>query len=571
LIYVQEAFYMNKNKFIHRLGLTLVLAVLLTLVVGVHAQEPIVFRGELASTDIPTLDPALATDETSIQIIQETYVGLTRQDEETLVTEPGMASSWDSTVNDDGTVTHVFTLMENIPWVQYDPDSDSIVEVTDADGNVRYVTANDFVYGWKRTLDPATAGEYAYVLSPQVVGGDLFNTGGGTADDVMITATGDYTLEVVAPVEFSPQLAIYGLWMALPQPQWAIEEFGDFWIESENFQSFGPFAVKEWLHDEAITLLKNPFWPGIDSVPQASFDVVELYIIDESVALAQYEAGDLDYVDHVPASDMDRLKSDPVLSTELSIIPAGNTAYYGFDTRESSATANVNLRRAFSFAVDRQSLVDNVTRGNQIPAQWFSAPALDAAPTLESHPDLGVWYDGDMARDFLATALEEMGLASVDELPTISLLFNTSETNQRIAEAIQGMWIEELGIEVQLTSQEFAVYLNERENFPIWRAGWGADYFDAANFIGDVFKSTSQNNDTWFVSEEMDSLIDQAALLTDPEERRELYAQAEQILVYEGAAIIPLYWGTEIGLVKSNINRGFSRTSTERLHKWSFQ
>jgi oligopeptide transport system substrate-binding protein len=231
----------------------------------------------------------------------------------------------------------------------------------------------------------------------------------------------------------------------------------------------------------------------------------------------------------------------------------------------------VNLRRAFSFAVDRQSLVDNVTRGNQIPAQWFSAPALDAAPTLESHPDLGVWYDGDMARDFLATALEEMGLASVDELPTISLLFNTSETNQRIAEAIQGMWIEELGIEVQLTSQEFAVYLNERENFPIWRAGWGADYFDAANFIGDVFKSTSQNNDTWFVSEEMDSLIDQAALLTDPEERRELYAQAEQILVYEGAAIIPLYWGTEIGLVKSNINRGFSRTSTERLHKWSFQ
>jgi oligopeptide transport system substrate-binding protein len=268
---------------------------------------------------------------------------------------------------------------------------------------------------------------------------------------------------------------------------------------------------------------------------------------------------------------MDRLKSDPVLGTELSIVPAGSTAYYGFDTRESSATANVNLRRAFSYAVDRQSLIDNVTRGNQVPAQWFSAPALDAAPTMESSPDVGVWYDPDMARDFLATALEELGLASVEELPTITLLYNTSESNQRIAEAIQGMWIAELGIEVQLTSQEFAVYLQERENFPIWRAGWGADYFDAANFIGDVFKSTSQNNDTWFVSEEMDSLIDQAALETDPEVRRDLYAQAEQILVYEGAAIIPLYWGTEINLVKSNVDRKFSHTSTERLYRWSFQ
>ncbi|MBZ0293437.1 MAG: peptide ABC transporter substrate-binding protein [Anaerolineae bacterium] len=560
---------MRSKKALRIIGVVMAFAMMLPLVISAQAQDMSVLRARLGSTDVPTLDPALATDSSSIQILGQTYIGLTVLDEETLDTQSGMATSWETAENDDGTVTFTFSLMQDIPWVRYDADSGEVVEVTDADGNVRMVTANDFVYGWKRTLDPATAAEYAYVLSPQVVGGDAFNTGDGTADDVAISAVDDYTLEVTAPALFAPQTAIYGLWMARPQPQWAIEEYGDFWIEAENFQSYGPYAVMDWSHDESLTIVKNPFWPGIESVPQAGIDEIQFYFLDESVALSQYEAGDLDHLDTVPSNDIDRLKSDPALSSEFTITPSTSTYYYGFDTRTESLTGNVNLRRALSYAVDRQSLIDNVVKGGQIPARWFSTPALAAAPTLESNPDMGVEYDPDLAREYLATALEEMGYASAEEVPTITLLFNTSENHARIAEAIQQMWADELGLDVQLTNQEFAVYLDSRQDFPIWRAGWGADYPDAANFIGDVFKSTSENNDTWFASEEMDSLIDEAAALTDNDARRELYAQAEQILVFEGAAIIPIYWGTKLNMTKPNIERTFSLQTGENYYKWS--
>lgn len=559
---------MHSKKAFRIIGIFMVFAMMLPLVIGAQAQDGTVLRARLGSTDVPTLDPALATDSSSIQILTETYIGLTVLQEETLDTLPGMATSWEVIENEDGTASYTFSLLEGVPWVRYDADSGEVVEVTDADGNVRTVTANDFVYGWTRTLNPETAAEYAYVLSPQVVGGTAFNTGEGAIEDLAVTAVDDYTLEVTAPLLFAPQTAIYGLWMARPQPQWAIEEYGDFWIESENYQSYGPYAVMNWAHDESLTLVKNPFWPGTDTVPQASIDQIEFYFLDESVALSQYEAGDLDHLDNVPTTDIDRLKADPALSSEFTITASTSNYYYGFDTRPESLTGNVNLRRALSYAVDRQSLIDNVVKGGQIPARWFSPPALAAAPTLEANPDLGVEYNPELAQQYLATALEELGYASAEEIPTITLLFNTSENHARIAEAIQQMWQDELGVSVQLTNQEFAVYLDSRQDFPIWRAGWGADYPDASNFIGDVFRSTSNNNDTWFVSEELDALIDEAATLTDNDVRRELYAQAEQILVFEGAAVIPIYWGTKLNMTKPNIERTYSLQTGEHYYKW---
>jgi oligopeptide transport system substrate-binding protein len=243
------------------------------------------------------------------------------------------------------------------------------------------------------------------------------------------------------------------------------------------------------------------------------------------------------------------------------------TYYYGFSVNVAP-TDNVHLRRALSYAIDRQDIVDNVTRSGQLPAPFFSNPSLAAAPLVADYPDLGINYDPDLALEELDLALEEMGLSDVSELAPITLLFNTSEGHQRIAEAIQQMWQEELGVEVQLTNQEFGVYLDQRSTFPVWRAGWCSDYPDNHNFLYDVFHSTSDNNDTGWVSEEFDALIEEAASLTDYAARTELYAQAEEILVYEDAAMIPIYFYSDVELTQPYVERTYSTGGDQRYEKW---
>ena len=149
-------------------------------------------------------------------------------------------------------------------------------------------------------------------------------------------------------------------------------------------------------------------------------------------------------------------------------------------------------------------------------------------------------------------------------------MHNTSEGHAKIAQAIQQMWSETLGINVEIANQEWATYLaTVREDAPqIYRLGWCADYLDAHNYNSDVWRSTSSFNNTNWASEEYDNLVDTAVTLSDTEERRELYAQAENILVYHDAAISPIYWYTNVQMTKPNISRTFSVLFQDRYEKW---
>lgn len=555
---------MNKVRYF---GLVMALAILLTLIGAVAAQDDVkVLRTDIGPSDVPTLDPAIATDSSSIQILEMTYIGLTAINEASEF-GPGMATDWTVTENEDGTATYTFTLLQGVPWVRYNADSGAVEELTDADGNVRYVTAHDFVYGWKRTLDPATAGDYAYVLAAQVAGGNEFNGGEGTADDVGITAVDDYTVEVIAPQNVAYTPSVFGLWMARPQPQWIIEEAGEFWIEPENFASYGPYALKEWPRGESITLIKNPFWSGVEFVPQAKIDEIVFYVLDETTSLARYEAGELDRTDTVSIADIPRIQADPVLSQEYSSSPISCTYYAGFSVGIAPMD-NVHLRRALSYAVDRQDIVDNITQGGQLPAPFFSNPTLNAAPLVEDFPDLGIGYDPDMALAELDLALADLGLSDASELPAITYLFNTSSGHQAIAEALQAMWADELGVQVELTNQEFATYLDQRATFPVWRAGWCSDYPDNNNFMFDVFHSTSNNNDTGWSHPDYDALVEQAAAETDTATRIDLYAQAEDILITQEAVILPIYFYAGNEMTKPNVERTYALGGQQYFYNW---
>ena len=544
--------------------------------------RPNVLRGNFGPGDVPTIDPALSTDTSSIQIVDEITVGLTRLNELTLALEPGMAESWEA--SEDG-LSYVFHVRQGIPWVRW--NGSAVEEVLDCEGNVRYVKAQDFEYGIKRTGSPDTASDYAYVLGFAIKGFNELNAAEGWADmteeekqalldGVAAKALDDYTLEVTFLTPAVYNLNIIGLWVGHAQPRWIIEgddcteARGDRWTEPGFNQSYGPYVLKEWIHDSSMSIVKNPFWPGIESVPAPQIDEVQFAMLDQSPAFAEYEAGNIDWT-AVPLSDLDRVKADPVLSQELSISPYGCTYYYGFNTSKPPID-NVHLRRALSHAIDRQGLVENVTKGGQEPAQWFCRPGMAACPTMQDHPDLGIQSDPAAAKAELQAYLDDMGFTSVDQIPEIVLMYNTSEAHKRIAEAIAEMWKETLGIQVTVTNQEWKVYLTTvQEDAPhIWRLGWCLDYPDANNWTREVFAiGGNKETATQWRNEEFTTLLEQAAVEGDPAKRQDMYAQAEQMLVYDGAAIAPIYWYTIVEVTKPYVNRTRSQHGHEALEKWS--
>ncbi|MDP2900287.1 MAG: peptide ABC transporter substrate-binding protein, partial [Candidatus Bathyarchaeota archaeon] len=511
-------------------------------VVKVVTPTPMPITGKIFANfgpgDVPTLDTALGTDTSSLQIVEETTVGLTRIDEVTNETQPGMAEKW--TLSADG-LTYTFNLRKDVKWVKYNTAAGKVEVVKDAAGADRVVNAMDFVYAIKRVLDPKTASLYAYVYTAFIKGAEEFNTADtaklsaaeltklGDAVAVRAVNTDTLTITIKEPVGFFPNIA--GMWQIHAQPQWLIEEKGDRWTEAGFYQGYGPYTLKEWVHEASITIIANPFWPGTAAIPKPKINEVTGYMLDETPAMANYETGKQDVVG-APLADIDRIKADPKLSKELMTGPSYCTYYYGFNVKKKPFD-NVKVRQAFSMAIDRVSLIANVTKGGQEPAQWFARPGLVAAPTIKDYPNLGVKSDAVKAKALLT----EAGFADVTKLGEITLMYNTSEGHKKIAEAIQQMWQKALGVTVKVANQEWKVYLTTMQTDApqIFRLGWCMDYPDASYFDKEVFHTGSAQNSTNWSSKTFDALVDKAMVETDIKKRAELYAQAEQILSYDEA------------------------------------
>ncbi len=539
--------------------------------------------------DIPTLDSQLATDTASHQVVVITHPPLVAALETDLgKIEGSAAEKW--TVSKDG-MTFTFTIRKDLSWVMW--DGKAVAQVKDSAGKPVMVTANDFEYSIKRLMNPATASDYAYVYADAnfIKGGAEFNgykapngadgkpkpftdpeVAGALKkleDAVAVKAKDAQTLEVTINKPLGYALGIFAMWLNGATPKSQIEKFSDKWIEPGNAYSYGPYVVSEWKHEESLTMVKNPFWPaGVPNSPQAKIDKVTWLMIDQTAEFNNYEAGTIDAAG-VPVTEIDRVKADAKLSKELLIAPSFGTYYYGYNTTKAPFD-DARMRRAFSYAVDREALVKNVTKGGQEPARWFSRPGLTAAPTIKDSPTLGIGFDKAAAQKELKAYLDEKKI-TVDKLPPISLVVNQVEGHVKIAEAIQNMWKTNLGINVKLETQEWAVFLKTLDTDPpqIWRLGWNYDYADASNFARDVFRSDSGNNNTKFKSEAYDKLVDDAAKETDVAKRLDTYRKSEEMLVKTDAIIIPIYWYTRVTVSKPNVVRTFALGSgDERFNKW---
>lgn len=550
--------------------------------------EPKILYMTGGASDFGTIDPSLATQSAEIQIAETTSLGVVRQNETTAEIELAMATGYE--VSDDGLV-YTMKLMEGVPWVRYNPDTQAVEAVKDCDGNDRIVKAQDFVYGMVRTLNPATASDYAYALLPYIAGASEFNDGTNTdPTSVGAKAIDDFTVEYTFKAPAVYNLNLLGLWIAHAEPQWLIEgdgcttAAGDKWTEQEFFQGYGPFTLKEWVRDSNMTLVKNPLWPGNETVPQAKIDEIQYRFLDVPAALAEFDAGNLD-VTAIPSDDYDRIHSDPAYADMLRPVYTIGTELYSFNNK-LAPTDDQRVRLALSLAIDRDTLVKNVNKSG-IAAQFFTNPGAAGGPKPDLYPDGGVKYDPERAKSLLTEYLTEKNLKPEDL--KITLMANASDGNNMRAEAIVGMWKDVLGITVTYISQERQVYLESRtagqEN--IYRTSWVQDYPDANNFLFDVFSKGGAFSDIvdWPVNvgpdvqeeytaganpnyDKYEQLLIQAANEKDAQKRMDLYAQAEQILLVDEAVIAPLYWYADDILIRPEIKDTTSITGYDHYEKW---
>lgn len=510
----------------------------------------------------PSFDPSLATDSTSIWFIRQMFTGLTGFDEKAAVV-PGLATEWKASA--DG-LKWTYKLRNDIPWVKYNTATGKVEQVVDKDKKPIILTAKDVEYGTKRTLNPKSASDYAYVLYI-LKGAEAFNTADlkkvsdedlkKLEDAVGVKAVDDATVEFTLehPAGYFP--AITGMWVSFPLYASVIAEKTDRWTEAGFIVTSGPYTLKEWTHQAKVVLVKNPFWPDAKNV---QIEVIQGPIISsESTCMQMYEKGDIDMVADpgwgVPLPDMDRVKKDAKLSKELLIAPRLCTYYYGF-VNTKKPFDNPLLRKAFSAAIDRKTLLETVTKGEQKPAHTFAPPGIfgNAADDMTIAPYLLDYKDG------LAKAqawIKEAGFPEGEGLK-VTLGHNVSEAHAQIAQAIQAMWKQAFPkADIKISTQEWKVYLKtltpgapDAEKPDIYRIGWCADYPDQNNWLNEVFNPKSGQNYAKYNNPKFADLVKQAEEAQDPAKRKQLYNEAEKLFVDTDMAIAPIYYYTYVRLYK---------------------
>jgi oligopeptide transport system substrate-binding protein len=464
----------------------------------------------------PSLDPGKATDTTSSNVILTLMDPLVKLNPDTLEAEPSLAESWDV---EGPTVT--FHLREDATWTNGDP-----------------VTANDFVYSWKRTLSPELAADYAYQLYG-IKGAAEYNgctkkDCSALADGVGVTAVDDFTLQVelTSAQPWFIQQASHHSFLAVHQP--TVEQFGDNWTDPANIVTNGPFMLESWDHEASINMVKNPDWRDADSVTLERIDGP--IIVDGTTRVQSFQAGEVDTLDGagLPPEQIEQLKAEPYYEQ----YPALGTYYYGFNVNNIT---DLNERRALSLAINRQIITDQIDRTGREQSTGMTPPGMPGQDTFTPSPWLPA--EGDLAQ------AQELRSQVADPHDELNLFYNDSPGHKEIAVAVQDMW-KELGVTTTVKAQEWAQYLEflgppPNKAIDVYRLGWIYDFPDAINGL-ELFTCDSGNNNTGWCNEEYDALVEQAKAEPDEAARFELYGQMEDLMFGpEGdLPLTPIMWYT---------------------------
>jgi len=494
-------------------------SLLLALSASTALAKPMIFRvGNGAEPQ--DLDPQSVTGVPEHKIIMGLFEGLVTEDPKDLHPLPGLAESWN--ISEDRLI-YTFHLRANLKWSNGEP-----------------LTAADFVQSYRRMLTPEFAAEYAYLIFNFVKGAEEFYKGQlKDFDQVGFKAIDARTLQVTLknPTPYLLKLiASHYAWHAVPVK--VLEKFAPLkqrrsdWTKPGNLVSSGPFLLKQWLPNQKIVLVRNPnYWDAAN----VKLDQIEFFATEDiNSEERMYRAGQLDLTNELPSSKIDIYRKK--YPESLQIGP--NLAVYFYRCNVTRPPLNdKRVRRALALAINRESIVKNITRGGQIPAYAVSYPGTSGyVPRAK--------LEGGVAE--AKRLLAEAGYPDGKGLPPIEFLYNTHDGHRAIAEAIQAMWRTHLGVEIVLRNQEWKVYLDSQHshNFQMMRAGWLADYVDPNVFL-ETWTTGNGNNDTLWSNAEYDRLFQASLAAKNDDERYELYQKMDAILIDE-CPIIPIYHYTRV-------------------------
>ncbi len=506
---------------------------------GTQAEAPAADAGAAGGNSVDvqvgpspeTIDPALNSAVDGANMIIHAFEGLLKFDKDNNIV-PGLAESYD--ISDDG-LTWTFHLRDGLKW---------------SDGSD--LTAEDFVYSWKRVADPETAAPYGYDLLNYIKGYDEAEAGNVDALAISAPDAKTFVVELTNPCVYFDKICAFAV--MVPVQKATIEANGEGWSTNpDTYITDGPYYMTEYTDGAQIVFQKNPnYWDAAN----ITFDTIVWHLIEDSnAAYSAYQNGDLAMIKDVPTEEIPSLEG----SSEFYIDAIMGTYYVSFNTQKEPFN-DPKVREALSLAIDRDYVAGTIMQGTYTPATNFVGPGVsDEAPGSSfeevtkskygDHFDVTA-YDADLEK--AKALLAEAGYPNGEGFPEFAYLTNDSGYHKAVAEYLQSAW-GELGLTMTVNIQEWKTVTADRRNgnFDVARNGWVYDWDDPSNMIN-LLETDNGNNDGKYSNPEFDKAIDDARKTTDLKVHYEKLHEAEQIMLKD-AAIAPVAYYNDFWLQKENL------------------
>ncbi|EMN8582093.1 ABC transporter substrate-binding protein [Klebsiella aerogenes] len=518
---------MKRQQYNHITHALLVLGLLGSTATAMAAQVPqgteLAAKQELVrnnGNEPASLDPHKVESDVEFNIISDLFAGLVSVSPQGEI-QPRLALKWENKDN----LVWTFHLRPGITW---------------SDGTA--ITAQDIVWSWQRLVTPTTASPYAsYPGNMHIANARDISEGKQPPETLGVKALDDTTLQVTLNQPNAAFLAMLAHPSLVPIDKVLVERFGDKWTKPEHIVTSGPYTLSKWVVNERIVAQRNPkYWDNEHTVINK---VTYLPITSEAADVNRYKAGEIDIVYTVPVNQFALLKK--TMGSQLNVAPQLATYYYELNTTKPPFN-DPRVRRALNMGLDKDIIADKVMGQGQRPAWLISQPDIGGV-TLKQ-PDYASWPRDKRIAE-AKKLLNEAGFNESHPL-VFNLLYNTSETHQRIAIAASSMWKKNLGVEAKLQNQEWKTMLDtmHTHNFDAVRYAWIADYDDAASFLNN-FRTGDSENTSQYSNPAYDKALHDAAKAADTAARGKFYQQAEDLLA-EDVPAIPVYHYVRTHLVK---------------------
>lgn len=459
-----------------------------------------------------TLDPHLADGSPAAHILRDLFEGLTAESPAGKVI-PGAAIRWN--ISADGK-TYTFYLRRDARWSNGDP-----------------VTAEDFVYGFRRSADPETASSNAQALLPIANAAEVLS-GQMPPDMLAVSALNDHILLISLSGPTPYFLGLLNSASTYPVHRASVEQFGSAFSRPGNLVSNGAYVLQGWDLRSRIELLKNDqYWDAENVLINKVFYYPYL---DQSAAVKQFRAGELQWTSSVPNNQFKWLKKH--YPDELVISPWSGSYFFGYNVSREPFELNPDLRLALALTIDRELITEKVTQFGEQPSYTLVPPGIGEFVSPE--PEWAEWTQ--QQRNEEAKRLYARAGYSESAPLQIEIRYNNSDNNKKMALAAASLWKQVLGVQATLFNEELKGFLQTREQkvlTQVFQAGWISDYADPYSFL-ELFKTGNNRNDYGYSNALYDSLLEQIAAERIPARRRRLMYEAERVIL-EDLPFIPMY------------------------------